>query len=248
MFGNVVIGVGDRDAGHDALALARQLVSAEGGLTLVRVQVVARKPSVDSGLVREAQEQQRDVEALLSFREEARVDAGVAVVKGFSVARGLHAFARHNLADLLVVGASRVDEVERVLIENDTRAVLRDAPCAVAVAPVGYASLARPLREVAIAYDGSRASDRALEVARGVAAESHAKLSAVEPADLPVALRDPWDPQELERVEPAVDLFVIGAPEQSAIDRFLRVSTSETLAEHPESPLIVVPPPSTDAA
>jgi nucleotide-binding universal stress UspA family protein len=273
MFDNVLVGVGDREGGHDALALARQLVSSDGGLTLVQVQLVTRKPSVDSGHVREAQERRRELAALASIREEARVDAQIASVEGLSVARGLHAIARVQRADLVVVGASRAGEVDRMLIGDDTREVLRDAPCAVAVAPVGYATRVRPLKEIAIAYDGSPASERALEVARQVAADAQAKVLAFQAVPAEAAARDPWNPdaeiaaavetatrrigalgdvepvvrsgepaEELARFQPSVGLLVIGAHEHPRIDRFLRVSTSETLAERPASPLLVLSP------
>lgn len=273
MFNNVFVGVRDREGGEDALALARQLVSTNGGLTLVSVQVVTRKPSADSGLVREAQERRRDLDMLASLRHEADFDADVASVKGLSVARGLHAIARLQRADLVVVGASRADEVDRMLIGDDTRDVLRDAPCAVAVAPVGYASRARPLTEVAIAYDESPASYRALEIARRVAADAQARLLAFQAVPPQRASGYPWNPdaeiatavdtagrrigalggvepvvrpgepvEELARFQPSVDLLVIGAHEHSRIDRFFRVSTSETLAERPPSPLLVLPP------
>jgi nucleotide-binding universal stress UspA family protein len=278
MFDNVLVGVGDRLGGHDALALARQLVSSDGGLTLVQVQVVTRKPSADSGHVREAEERQRELAALASIREEARVDAQIASVKGLSVARGLHATARLQRADLIVVGASRANEVDQMLIGDDTREVLREAPCAVAVAPVGYATRARPLNEVAIAYDGSPASERALEIARQVAADTQARVLAFQAVPVEAAARGPWNPdaeiaaavdtatrrigtlgdvepvvrsgelaEELARFQPSVDLLVIGAHEHARIDRFLRVSTSETLAEHPSSPLLLLPPADTAA-
>jgi nucleotide-binding universal stress UspA family protein len=273
MYDNVVIGVGDLEGGRDALALGRQLASSERGLTLVQVQVVSRKPSADSGLVREAQEQQRELDVLASLCDEAEMDARVASVKGLSIARGLHAFARLHRTDLLVVGASRASEVDRMLIGDDTRELLRDAPCAVAIAPVGYATPSRPLKEIAVAYDGSRDSDGALEIARGLAAESHARVSAVQVVPMSVAAGDPWNPdaavaeaveaaeqrvvalggvephvvsgdaaEELERFEPSIDLLVVGAHEHRAIDRFFGPSTSETLAEHPASPLLVLPP------
>jgi nucleotide-binding universal stress UspA family protein len=273
MYDNVVIGVGDLEGGRDALALGRQLVSSERGLTLLQVQVVSRKPSADSGLMRETQEQQRERDVLASLRDEAEVDARVASVKGLSIARGLHAFARLHRADLLVVGASRASEVDRMLIGDDTREVLRDAPCAVAIAPVAYATRLRPMKEIAVAYDGSRDSDGALEIARGLAAEGHATVSAVQVVPMSVAAGDPWNPdaavaqaveaaerrvvalggvephvvsgdaaEELERFEPSVDLLVVGAHEHRAIGRFLGPSTSETLAEHPASPLLVLPP------
>jgi nucleotide-binding universal stress UspA family protein len=273
MFKNVLVGVGDREGGQDALALARQLVSSDGALTLVQVQVVTRKPSADSGLVREAQERQRELGMLASLRDEADVDADLASVKGLSVARGLHATARLQRADLLVVGASRAGDVDRLLVGDDTREVLRDAPCAVAVAPVGYANQVRPFKEIAIAYDGSPASERALAVARHVAADAQAKLVAFQAVPAEAGARDPWNPdaeiaaavntaarrigalgdvepvvrsggaaEELARFQPSVDLLVVGAHEHPRIDRFFRVSTSETLAERPASPLLVLPP------
>lgn len=277
MFENVVVGIGDNEGGADALALARQLVSPHGQLTLVQVQVVTRKPSPDSGFVREAQERQRQLDVLASLRDEAGVDARVASVKALSVARGLHAFARLEHTDLLVVGATRANDVDRMLIGDDTRDVLRDAPCPIGVAPVGYASRPRPLKQLGVAYDGSPAGDRAVAVARTLAAETDAKLSALQAVSTSVEARDPWHPdravaeavagaeerivaldgiepdvrsgdavEELERFEPSVDLLVIGAHEHRAIERFFGPSTSETLAEHPASPLLVLPP-STDA-
>jgi nucleotide-binding universal stress UspA family protein len=272
MFEIVLVGVGDPEGGADVLALARQLISRQGELTLVKVQVVTRKPSATSGLVREAQERQRELESLASLRDEAGVDAGVASVKGLSVARGLHAFAGLQHADLLVVGASRASEVDRMLIGDDTLEVLRDAPCAVAVAPAGYASGPRPVKEIGVAYDGSAASDRAVALARTLAAESHARVSALQAVSTSVEASDPWNPQaavanavaaaeqrivalggveprvrvgeatdELAQLEAGVDLFVIGAHEHRAIDRFVGRSTSETLAEHPGAPLLVLP-------
>ena len=182
MFDNVLVGVGNGEGGRDALALARGLVSAVGELTLVQVQVVTRKPSVDSGFVREWRERQRELSSLESFRDEVGVDARVTSVKALSVARGLHAFARIEGADLIVVGASRADEVERMLICDEVREVLHGAPCAVAVAPAGYASTG----------------------------------------------------------EAAGELVVITAADRP-LDHFFGVSRSDALAEHPGSPLLVLP-------
>jgi nucleotide-binding universal stress UspA family protein len=272
MFENVLIGVGDIEGGADALALARQLISRDGELTLVKVQVASRKPSPDSGLVREGQELERELESLASLRAEAGIDARVASVKDLSVARGLHAFADLQRVDLLVVGASRASEVDRMLIGDDTLEVLRDPPCAVAVAPVGYASGPRQVKEIGVAYDGSAASDRAVALARTLAAERHARVFALQAVSTSVEASDPWNPEaavanavaaaeerivalggveprvrvgeaadELAQLEAGVDLLVIGAREHRAIDRFFRRSTSETLAEHPASPLLVLP-------
>jgi nucleotide-binding universal stress UspA family protein len=196
MFDHVLVGIGDSWGGADALALARRLTSRGGELTLVSVQVVARKPSADSAHVREAQERERRIEALASLGEEAGVDAKIASVEALSVASGLHTFAGAKDADLLVVGASRTSDVDRLLVGDPIRDVLRGAPCPVAVAPVGYESRGRAMKDIAVAYDGSPDSDRALAVARKLAAASRADLAAVEAIPTSVETRDPWNPDD----------------------------------------------------
>lgn len=140
MFDNVVIGVSDHEDGRDAVALARQLVSATGRLTLVHARVIGREPSGDP------RDGRHGLDALEALREETRIGAHVSSVKALSVAHGLHTYARVQRADLIVVGAG-------------TRSVLHRAPCAVAIAPIGYASATRPLEDIAVAHDGAGAAD-----------------------------------------------------------------------------------------
>lgn len=189
MFDNVLVGVSDAEAGLDAVALSRQLVSPDGLVTLLSVQVVSRKPSADSGRTRQLAERRRELEALADLRSRARIDAAVVSVPALSVAKGLHAFARHHGHDLIVVGASRAGEIERLLIGDDTRDALRNPPCAVAVAPLSYAGWAPAFRDI-------RSPD---------------------------------------------DLLVVEARERGPVERFLRISTLETLADRPVSPLLVLP-------
>jgi len=61
--------------------------------------------------------------------------------------------------DLLVAGASRRDDYERVVIE--------DPPSAVAVAPPGHAARSREFGTISVASDGSAASERAAVTAPG---------------------------------------------------------------------------------
>ena len=193
MFDNVLVGVGDRDGGRDALALARHLVSAVGRLTLAHVQVVARKPSGDSGALREAAERDRALKALASLSDEAHTSAELASVKALSPARGLHTLVGLHAADLLVVGASRRSDLDRMLSGDDTREVLEGADCPVAIAPLGYGKRPHAFRHVAVAYDGSPASEEALEVARTIAVERRAKLSAFQAVAEPIELQDEWN-------------------------------------------------------
>ena len=92
--------------------------------------------------------------------------------------RGLQEMARARNADLLVVGASREDEIYRDLVGDAVDDVLDDPPCAVAVAPVAYCDHRAPWRTIGVAYGDAADSDEALAVAKELAADRHAKLSA----------------------------------------------------------------------
>lgn len=191
MFDNVVVGVDDPEPGRDALELAKQLVSGDGELLLVYVEVVmlAPDPSVDPDW--QVAESRRALERLLPLAREAGVTAEVLAVQAGSVAAGLYgAVSRHG--DLLVIGASRRDEFERVFVgDDDTRKVLEDSPSPVAVAPARYAMDRPELKKIGVAYDGSLGSERALAVARRLARERRAELSAFEVIREPVHAYDP---------------------------------------------------------
>ena len=72
-----------------------------------------------------------------------------------------------------------------MLIGDDTRSALNGAPCPIAIAPSGYARQPALMREIGFGFDGSPESLHALDVARGLAAESGAKLSAFEAVSIP---------------------------------------------------------------
>jgi nucleotide-binding universal stress UspA family protein len=193
MFDNIIIGVDGRETGRDALGLAKQLASQERQVTLAYVQVLPVKPPPDTG--DRAYDRRRAAERLASLGDESHVDADVLCVEARSVAAGLHDLAVRRDADLLVIGASRSDELDRVFVGDDTRSVLEQAPCAVAVAPTGYAARPQALETIGAAYDGSPESRRALAVARKLARERNAELSAFEAVREPLSVQDPWDPQ-----------------------------------------------------
>jgi nucleotide-binding universal stress UspA family protein len=191
MFDNVIVGAADAEAGRDALALARQLAAPHGQLTLAYVQVGAPPPDPDSAPVSLAVDRQPVLEALRSLRDDARV----VVVETVSVAAGLHELARRHHADLLVVGASRRDLAERTLVRDDTRAVLKNPPCPVAVAPLAYGGRPPALERIGAAYDGSPESERAVALARELAARQSGRASAFEAVREPLYVHDAWDPQ-----------------------------------------------------
>ena len=197
MFDNVIVGVADRETGRDALALALQLASRDRPLTLAYIQAVLPKP--DAGARSLAADRRRALERLAPLKDRSP-DSRLVCVEADSVGGGLHELARRHEADLLVIGASRRDDYERLFLGDDTRAVLEDAPCPVAVAPIGYAARPPVIENVGAAYDGSTESRRALAVAQLLGRELGAHVSAFEAIPVPVDAHDPANPQpEIDR-------------------------------------------------
>lgn len=95
------------------------------------------------------------------------------------VAKTLHEMVESQRVDLLVVGSCRRGNAGRVLIGNDTRACMNGAPCAVAIAPRGYAAKSRGLTAIGVGYDGSAESDFALAVARDLAGHHQSRIRAL---------------------------------------------------------------------
>jgi nucleotide-binding universal stress UspA family protein len=186
MFKNVLAGVDEGEGSRDAVALARVLRAADGELTLAHIvredplgSLIWSDPTIDS-----RREHAREL------LEHAAADAGVQPrirwLGATSVGRGLHEIAEGLGADLLVIGSSRRGLLGRVRLADDTRAALNGAPCAIAVAPAGYSTEPRPLvREIGVGYDGSPESEQAVALARALALQTGAKLSAFHAVAVP---------------------------------------------------------------
>jgi nucleotide-binding universal stress UspA family protein len=152
MFNNVVVGVGGHESWRDAIALAKQLLCEEGQLALANVFVFGTEPHLESGYSRdvEALERARAAELLQRARALAGIPATARWRGASSVGRGLHELAEKFGAELLVVGASRHGLVGRALRGDNTDGAMNGAPCAVAVAPMGYAGQAGAIRRVRV--------------------------------------------------------------------------------------------------
>ena len=152
----------EHEGGRDAIALAAQLLACDGELTLAHVYAgrpnIARVATPSS----DASERRLACELLETARDEAGVQANLRWRGSPSVGRGVHELAEIISADLLVVGSSRRSLLGRVLVGDDTRAALNGAPCAIAIAPGGYAGERGVMRETGVGYDGSPQSEHAL--------------------------------------------------------------------------------------
>ena len=71
------------------------------------------------------------------------------------------------------------------MLGDDTRAALNGAPCAVAIAPVGYAEHPAPLARIGIAYNSTPEAAAALALARELAEQIGASLHALEVVSIP---------------------------------------------------------------
>jgi nucleotide-binding universal stress UspA family protein len=188
------------------------------------------------------------------------------VVSARSIAEGLHEVALEREADLLVMGSSHVGTADRALRGDFTLEVIRDgAPCAIAVAPQGYASREHhAARVVGVAWNGSQESNEALEWAVQFAERTAAALRLVYvaepfeahfrrdaeleelrraaerrvPATIDIAVGD--DPaEELLRFDD-LDLMVMGSRANGALRRAAVGSVSSQVFHRAAYPVVIL--------
>jgi nucleotide-binding universal stress UspA family protein len=258
MSNRIVVGVDCRQGGRDALALATLLQRACGGeLVAVYVYPFDRTVSLDEAHAVEAVLQ----EDLLAELEQELVRAGVSarpvvVADGFP-ARALQAIAERDAADLIVVGAPHRAGADRALGGDVAAGTLREAPCAVVVAPTGFAESEPMLRTVGVGFDDSPESREALRLGGRLARAAGAALrviSVTSAAGSPheaIALAEggtaeaiPGTPAtELARRSADLDLLVVGSRGHGMVRRLLLGSTSTRLVREARCPVLVVPRP-----
>ncbi len=185
MFTNILVGVARDGGGRDAIALATRLLAAGGDLTLAHVYVGDYRARAARTTDWERGAHEGQAEFLQGVADAAGVHANLRWRESRSVGRGLHDLCELVAADLLVVGSSRHGLIGRVLIGDHTRSALNGAPCAIAIAPAGYADQTVAMREIGVGYNGSLESEHAIVIGRQIAAEHGARLSAFEAVALP---------------------------------------------------------------
>jgi nucleotide-binding universal stress UspA family protein len=185
MFDNVLVGVDGRPGGDDAVALARQLAAPGARVTLANIYGSAGCPPGSGGMFLD--EQRAETEAFLDRERDRRPDSTTVYACASTVGRGLHELAAHHDADLIVVGSPHRGIPGKVFIGDDTRAAFYGARCAIAIAPHGYAMAKTPLTRIAVAYDNTPESHRALAAGRHIAESTGAAITvmcAVGPEDV----------------------------------------------------------------
>jgi nucleotide-binding universal stress UspA family protein len=203
VFKRIVVGVDGREGGRDALALAGLLQRVCGGEVLaVYAYPYDRTVSLDRADAVEAVLHEDLLAKLEAELVRAAVSARPLVIADASPARVLHSIAERDGADLIVVGAPHRSGADRVLGGDVAASTLHAAPCAVAVAPQGFAAGEHVLRTVGTGFDDSPEARAALALAQRVAQAAGATLYALTVVAPPVAM---WPGTALDPEWPGYD-------------------------------------------
>jgi nucleotide-binding universal stress UspA family protein len=185
----LLVGYDGSDGGRDALELARVLGAAEGAEAIV-ASVIPYGP-LPVGFAELEDDAAAAARPLLDEARErlAGFEVETRAFGGGSPAWVLTDLAECHEADLIVVGSPHRGAIGRTLIGSVAEGVLHGAPCAVAVAPRGYAGVGHgPLALIGVAYDGTPEAKAALERARDLAQETGAAVRVLTVVAPPVAL------------------------------------------------------------
>jgi nucleotide-binding universal stress UspA family protein len=184
MYRKIIVGYDGSDHAKDALALATDLSQATGAELRV-AGVLLVHPLLRSGADPLAREAEQELAGELKRAAES-VDAVDQLVHSSSAARGLHEYAEEIGADLIVVGSSRHGHAGQTLLGNVAVALMQGSPCAVGIAPRGYANRTdRGVSTIVVGYDASAEAKLALDGAYELSRATGASVKLVSVAQPP---------------------------------------------------------------
>lgn len=180
MLDRIVIGYDGSAEAQDALALGRSL----GELAGAELVLAAVLPVKEEAIGREGfesalrEDSDRLFEAVLPGL--AGLNVRTRALGDRPAADALRDLAEEEGADAIALGSTHRGPVGRIYPGSVAERLLHGAPCAVAVAPRGFASGAEDEpRVLAVAFDGSPESRAALELASELADSAEATLRVV---------------------------------------------------------------------
>lgn len=179
MSGNVIVGFDASEGARDAVAFGQQLADATGrALALVCVRP-PRVPSWAEGGEQRDDELWRQAQATLT-------DAPVApaverhAVCGESVAGALRSFAEAEEAAVVVVGCPTRTQAGHIEAGTIAQRLLHGSPCAVALAPRGYAAHhPSGFRRIVVGYTDSEEARAAVRTAASLGRACDATVRVV---------------------------------------------------------------------
>jgi nucleotide-binding universal stress UspA family protein len=168
---------------EDAVEFGRALSDVIGAEPALVSVLSPTHPSIESLGAEAALDYRRRELAEVADRRLAGRDVDTHVAKGTSVAHGLSIAAEDADAVCLVIGSCHRGAMGRVALGSVGGSLVHGAPCAVAVAPRGYADAMGPMLQIGVAFDGTPEAWAALETAIGMAKRVHARLTVVAVSD-----------------------------------------------------------------
>ena len=183
MYRKIIAGYDGRPSSEDALALAKA-IAAITGAELTAAGVFLADPFLGGP---DPHFQVPEAEIREQIESAAKAAGAEPLTRpSSSTPRGLHDLAEERGADLIVVGSASAGKVGRVLAGNVALSLLHGSPCAVAVAPKGYAEQSsHTVKEVTVGYDGSPESRAAVNDALEFARSANASVKVVAVAEPP---------------------------------------------------------------
>jgi nucleotide-binding universal stress UspA family protein len=239
MYRRILVGFDGHDASRDALALGRSLAVIEGAeLVLAAVLENLDPLAAPAGAYERALAEAEDRLAASAARILGEIPFRLRLVGGVSAPRALHELAEDEDADVVVLGSTHRGGLGLVLPGTVGERLLHGAPCAVLVAPRGFADsdAGLAIRSIGVAYDGRTESTHARDVAARLASELGATLETltVEEAE--------GDPGEvLAKRSRDFDLLVVGSRGYGPVRHALEGNVSGHVMRNASSPVLVVP-------
>jgi nucleotide-binding universal stress UspA family protein len=238
VYRRILVGFDGSPSARDALVLARELATIEGA-ELILVTALEYDP-----LATPADAYQRAVdeaEDRLSAAAREILGDTTFALRSFGGAPAplvLTEFAEREQADVIVLGSTHREGLGRVLPGSVGERLLHGgAPCAVLVAPSGFAGRERlEIARIGVGYDGRNEAGHAREVAQALADDLGASLQTITVEDgegEPAAV--------LAERSRDLDLLVVGSRGYGPVKQVLIGGVSAELMRRAACPVLIVP-------
>jgi nucleotide-binding universal stress UspA family protein len=244
MYRSILVGYDGKPGSHDALALASALAAIEGA-ELILCAALELDPLATPGPAYE----RAMAEAEQRLSADARSRLGdtpfrIRTVGGVAAPRALHEVAEDEDADVIVLGSTHRGGLGRVLPGSVGERLLHGAPCAVLIAPSGFAGRESfAIAVIGVGYDGKTEASHARTVAAAHAEELGASLETITVSEEGRA--EPADPgdaaKELVERSRDFDLLVVGSRGYGPVRHALLGSVTSELLKRAACPVLVVP-------
>lgn len=176
----ILVGYDGSEQSQDALELGRLIATgSDGELIAVAVLDYDPLPIAVGAYERAVTEDSERIFAGLAEKLEGlrlRTDA----IGGASAPAALNQVAEREDADLIVLGSSHRGTIGQILPGSTGERLLQGAPCAVTIAPLGYATREHlGVGIVGVGYDGTEEARSALRAAATLAGQVDAELRVI---------------------------------------------------------------------